>query len=265
MVTKEQSSNFCVVVRLHTLWQQSELVTESNFLYDKINVTCIIWVRNQQHLDAVNDTWSKNCNHFHYFNNNAKLLQTNILKWKDFCEQFINVKINDDWVLITNDFTYVLLSNLRLFLTFFDAKHAHYFGKIKSFWNLDYNEIQAGIVLSFETFRRLRIVIRDNDVCNRRHHNHKIDYILGNLLDNIGIKPGDTKDSKNLTTFHTLNLNRIVEKISQNCCSRYLITFNVSLKSQTFKFKIMNYKFLGDGKYQIVHIFLLIGDFGDIQ
>ncbi|OQR71569.1 glycoprotein-N-acetylgalactosamine 3-beta-galactosyltransferase 1-like, partial [Tropilaelaps mercedesae] len=102
-----------------------------------------------------------------------------------------------DWFLKADDDTYVIVENLRYFLSTHDASEPVYFGhKFRPYVKQGYMSGGAGYVMSKEAVRRfIELGIRSNRTKCRRDHNGAEDVELGKCLADLGIGAGDSRDS----------------------------------------------------------------------
>lgn len=220
--------------------------TEAELLYKKVKVLCIILVKNNKNIVAIENTWGKNCNNikFIYLKNKLnKMLPIKRTKeqstWYKLCSSLNELELNDfKWFLIINDDTFVVMENLRYLLAPLNPNQTHYIGHTVKFWNTLYNQAQAGYVLSYASLEILRKNLKNN--CSTLNHVYwnKEDFYLGKYLNNFNITPQDTRDLNGLARFLPYNLNHMFfpgENYFQTtiypvkCCSKKAITFQVMI------------------------------------
>lgn len=138
---------------------------ESQYLYDNVDILCVILVHNKKNAFAANDTWAQNCNmvKFVYMvngNEKKKMIPTKKTKenssWTILCRTLYKLQNNYQWYLIVNDSTFAILENLRLILASLNPNEGHYIGHAVKFWGTMYNMGQAGYVLSNQTLSILK-------------------------------------------------------------------------------------------------------------
>ncbi|KAI0223064.1 Glycoprotein-N-acetylgalactosamine 3-beta-galactosyltransferase 1 [Lamellibrachia satsuma] len=184
-------------------------------LYKKVRVLC--WVMTSEktmntkarHVQA---TWTRRCN---------KLLFASDHKNNEFPTIDINVKegrghltmrtmktfdyvykhhYNDaDWFMKADDDTYVILENLRYFLSSQNTSQPVYFGH--KFWfhvRQGYNGGGSGYVFSREALRRFGT--REKGVCPEDLGAEDIE--IGRCLETLGVVPGNTLDANGHSRFH---------------------------------------------------------------
>lgn len=149
------------------------LFTESQFLYDKISVLCVILVRNNKNAQAANNTWARSCNDVTFVHLTTKDKRKIIpikknkenTSWVSLCTTLINTAANYKWILVVNDDTFAIVENLRPLLTGLDESEGHYFGHAVTFWMVTYNMGQAGYVLSRGSLLALKQKFNSSDSC----------------------------------------------------------------------------------------------------
>lgn len=105
-----------------------------------------------------------------------------------------------DWFLKADDDTYVILENLRYFLSGEDPDEPVYFGH--HFHVIvqpqGYFSGGAGYVLSREALRRFGR--RRKGLC--QEDGGAEDVVMGNCMQSLGVRAGDSRDSMNRSRFH---------------------------------------------------------------
>ena len=106
-----------------------------------------------------------------------------------------------DWFLKADDNTYVIIENLRYFLSNFSTYKPLYFGHhfVQGIEG-GYMSGGAGYVLSKEALTRLAIQGRSHVMC--RQDGGAEDVEIGRCLHNLGVQVGDSYDSKGRSRFH---------------------------------------------------------------
>ena len=110
--------------------------------------------------------------------------------------------INDfDWFLKTDDKTFIVVENLRFFLSHVRRKTPAYLGfYVQQFVGQGYMSGGAGYVVSQEALRMLgRKGLRDSSMCKQDGEMEDVDF--GKCLENRGIRPFYTKDVFQRETF----------------------------------------------------------------
>ena len=161
-------------------------------------------------LPHVRNTWGKRCN---------VLLITSDTEDKEHDTMAINIKegrkhlnmktmktfdyiyqhhMDDaDWFMKADDDTYVILENLRYFLSQEDTNKPVHFGKRFQTYS-SYNSGGAGYVLSKEALRRFGA--RKSGVC--KDDLGAEDVNIGKCMKNLEVELGDSRDALNRSRFH---------------------------------------------------------------
>lgn len=134
---------------------------ENQYLYNIVDILCVILVRNSKNVEAAKNTWAKKCNGIHLIylsnNNKKKMMPTKKTKknssWTLLCNAFQKLPNNFRWFLIINDSTFAIPENLRIMLAGFSSHKNYYIGHAVKFWGTIYNTGQAGYVLSNGTLQ----------------------------------------------------------------------------------------------------------------
>ncbi|EFX84206.1 hypothetical protein DAPPUDRAFT_315134 [Daphnia pulex] len=159
---------------------------------------------------AVKETWGKRCNILLFMSSayDSKLptVQLGVKEgrnrlWGKTRESFRYAwnRYQDkvDWFLKADDDTYVVLENLRYFLTPYNTSKPLWFGhKYKSDVKSGYFSGGAGYVLSKEATRRF---VKDgyyNALICRHDHQGAEDLEMGKCMENLNVSTMDTRDSK---------------------------------------------------------------------
>ena len=146
-----------------------------------------------------------------------------------------------DWFMKADDDTYVIVENLRHFVSDYDSEKPHYFGrKFKPFGT--YNSGGAGYVFSRETLRRFGEIMENKERCPETSFAEDVE--VGRCLYRAGVEAGHTLDAREREMFHPLppehhlipgyldknfwlwQYNFKPYKDGPECCSDYSITFH---------------------------------------
>lgn len=201
---------------------------------------------------AVNDTWARRCNKTVFFTNRPSTIPNVVYLdlAKDGREhltdkvvrafEYVHTHFTDyDWFLKADDDTYVILENLRHFLSYFKSNEPVYLGQnYKLYTKQGYNSGGAGYVLSKEALNKLMFGIKYKN-CPQDGNDEDVD--IGKCLDRQGVPIYDTTDTLNRETFHggTIEdhmvgpLSDLLKKYpstpaktGRDCCSTNTITFH---------------------------------------
>ncbi|XP_046656515.1 glycoprotein-N-acetylgalactosamine 3-beta-galactosyltransferase 1-like isoform X3 [Daphnia pulicaria] len=218
--------NFSIQLLTGTVAKFDPVIQSSNFnktanavddrgpdLYEKVRVLCWIMTSPNHHQTkalAVKETWGKRCNILLFMSSayDSKLptVQLGVKEgrnrlWGKTRESFRYAwnRYQDkvDWFLKADDDTYVVLENLRYFLTPYNTSKPLWFGhKYKSDVKSGYFSGGAGYVLSKEATRRF---VKDgyyNALICRHDHQGAEDLEMGKCMENLNVSTMDTRDSK---------------------------------------------------------------------
>ncbi|XP_078592643.1 glycoprotein-N-acetylgalactosamine 3-beta-galactosyltransferase 1-like isoform X2 [Branchiostoma floridae x Branchiostoma japonicum] len=170
------------------------------------------------------------------------LLQKSIHAFKHVYEHHLD---EADWFLKADDDTYVIMENLRHFLSNKDPEEPVYYGfrfnSIRPDTKNGYMSGGAGYVLSREAVRRLVTQGMDDPRKCRLHSKAPEDLEIGRCLEKAGVLAGDSRDEEGRQTFHCLSLQDHVlgnlpewlhrystypVKSGPDCCSKHTISFH---------------------------------------
>ena len=104
-----------------------------------------------------------------------------------------------DWFLKADDDSFVILENLRYFLSKHNSSQQNYFGR-----HLlgDFNSGGAGYVFSKASLLKFNQALQDPSRCKQKSLAEDVE--VGVCLRNMGVLPGDTRDEFGRETFHPL-------------------------------------------------------------
>ncbi|KAK4010685.1 hypothetical protein OUZ56_019816 [Daphnia magna] len=206
-------------------------------LYDKVRILCWVMTTPANHETkalAVKETWGPRCNVLLFMSstNDTKLPTVGLpvgegrdALWGKTREAFRYVweRYQDkvDWFLKADDDTYVIVENLRYFLSGFNTSQPLYFGhKFKTIvkngyfsggagklFNLTTNFVEfvipfandyffQGYALSKEATRRFATIGYHNESLCRKDHRGAEDAEMGNCMEKLNVSAMDTRDSQ---------------------------------------------------------------------
>ncbi|XP_029450771.1 glycoprotein-N-acetylgalactosamine 3-beta-galactosyltransferase 1-B-like [Rhinatrema bivittatum] len=191
----------------------------ANELYNKVRVLC--WVmtkpdnleRKAKHLKT---TWTRHCNVTLFMSSvtdkNFSTIGLGVkegrdqLYWKTikaFYYIYEHHLEEADWFMKADDDTFVVVDNLRWMLSNHKPEQPIYFGKhfFEPFFKQGFMSGGAGYVLSKEALRRF-VDSFSRKVCT--HTFPLEDVALGQCMEKIGVKAGDSRDTMGRETFHPL-------------------------------------------------------------
>lgn len=188
-------------------------------LYKRVRVLCWI-MTNPNNLHgkalAVRTTWVKRCNKFIFFssvtNSSFPTIGLNVSEGRShltaktvqaFAYCFKNYGNSYDWFLKADDDTYVIVENLRYFLSHHDPEQPVYFGhRFKQVVKPQgYFSGGAGYVLSRKALQRFVEVGLRNPLLCRRDGGAE-DAEIGKCMQKLEIKVGDSVDTEGQESFH---------------------------------------------------------------
>ena len=179
------------------------------------------------------------------------LPQKSFAAWKYIFE---NHKNDADWFIKADDDTFVIMENLRHFLSSFWSSETHFFGRNLWHRGFNYNSGGAGYVFSKETLRQF---VQVSNRC--KTESEAEDMAVAYCLKQINIKPGETRDSLGRETFHpfapdfhlipgSIEKDNWIYKKSiwevmsgPDCCSKYSIAFHYTTPKRMYLFNYYLY------------------------
>ena len=193
----------------------------ANELSKKVRILCWI-MTTPANLDrkatAVKETWGQRCNKVLFFSSEtnasfptiglnttegrqhltAKTVQAFRHCFEHYGNQF-------DWFLKADDDTYMIVENLRYFLSHHDPNSLQYFGhKFKVIVKQGYFSGGAGYILSRKALE-LFVTKGLSGAVKCRQDGGAEDAEIGKCMENLGIKAGDSQDVYGKETFHPFN------------------------------------------------------------
>ncbi|XP_061182117.1 glycoprotein-N-acetylgalactosamine 3-beta-galactosyltransferase 1-like [Saccostrea echinata] len=226
-------------------------------LSKKVRILCWI-MTSPKNLDgkatAVKNTWAKRCNKALFFSSEtnasfptiglnttegrqhltAKTIQAFRYCYEHYGNQF-------DWFLKADDDTYMIVENLRYFLSHHDPNNLQYFGhKFKVIVEQGYFSGGAGYILSRNALEKF-VTEGLSDSAKCRQDGGAEDAEIGKCMQHLGIKAGDSLDIYGKETFHPFNPSAHLRglypqwfynnaasypKKGLECCSDYSISFH---------------------------------------
>lgn len=181
--------------------------------------------------------------------------------WKYVFENHLD---DADWFLKADDDTFIVMENLRHFLSSFLPMETHFFGR--NLWDrsVDYNSGGAGYVFSKATLRKF---VQVSTRC--KPESTAEDIAVAYCLKQVGVTPGETRDSLGRETFHPFapDFHIIPNNIDEDswlfkqskwdvingpgCCSKHSIAFHYTSPKRMYLFNYYLYilkKGLEDGE-----------------
>ncbi|KAL6091625.1 hypothetical protein STEG23_021001 [Scotinomys teguina] len=242
-------------------------------LYQKVKILCWIMTRPenlQVRAKHVRATWAQRCNKALYMsseenadfpavglNTEEGRNQLPLKTLKAFLYVHDHHLEDADWFMKANDDTYVIVDNLRWLLANHDPEQPIYFGRrFKPYVDQGYMSGGAGYVLSKEALRRVVNRIKRNGCkpCPSFE-----DVILGQCLQAVKVKPGDSRDPTGKETFHPLlpenhlipslesksfwlhKYNHYPPIYGHNCCSDFAVSFHYANARAIYELEYLVY------------------------
>ncbi|KAK4010680.1 hypothetical protein OUZ56_019812 [Daphnia magna] len=188
--------------------------------YDKVRILCWVMTTPANHETkalAVKETWGPRCNVLLFMSsaNDTKLPAIGLPVgegreelWGKTREAFRYVweRYQDevDWFFKADDDTYVIVENLRYFLSGFNTLKPSYFGnKFKTLVDNGFISGGAGYALSKEATRRFVTIGYHNESLCRKDHGGAEDVEMGYCMQNLNVSAMDTRDSQGRARFFT--------------------------------------------------------------
>nr|CAH0107413.1 unnamed protein product [Daphnia galeata] len=188
------------------------LLAHDRGLYDKVRVLCWIMTSPKHHKTkalAVKETWGKRCNILLFMSSQSDSTLPSVQLavkegrnglWGKTREAFRYVwdRYQDqvDWFLKADDDTYVVLENLRYFLSPYNTSKPLWFGhKYKTDVKAGYFSGGAGYVLSKEATKRFVTEGYYNALICRHDHRGAEDLEMGKCMEKLNVSAMDTRDS----------------------------------------------------------------------
>ncbi|CAG2100209.1 unnamed protein product [Medioppia subpectinata] len=239
---------------------KSDVMFESEYLFKRVGVLCLVLSKSRKSSQAVRLTWANHCNHVIFFGpfSDRKIP---VIKYPpasthvSFCHSFITA-MNQfsgqfDWLFIAYDETYAIIENLRHYVAPLNASSLYYLGRaVKHYFSGVYNAADSGIVLSRGAVERIAKAFSNETVCDLNFiegigsvsRNFEISLAL--ILGRFGCTPVDTRDLRRRGRFHAFPPERqlvpgmismfnsywrngvFLSSNDEHCCSDKSITFN---------------------------------------
>ncbi|KAK6189790.1 hypothetical protein SNE40_001783 [Patella caerulea] len=190
-------------------------VNDALRLETKVRVLCWIMTSPKtlyKKCKAVKETWGKRCNKVLFFSSqtdaNFPAIGLNVSEGRQHLTEktmmaftyIYHNHLNDaDWFMKADDDTYVIVENLRYFLSSKNSSLPVYYGHwFKPFLKQGYYSGGAGYVLSKEALRRFGKF--SNKSCVKAGHYEDVD--LGRCMDKLGVLTGSSHDDQGRSRFH---------------------------------------------------------------
>ncbi|XP_002155616.4 glycoprotein-N-acetylgalactosamine 3-beta-galactosyltransferase 1 [Hydra vulgaris] len=187
----------------------------ANVLSEKVRVLC--WVMTQpptiaSKAKAVKNTWGKHCNLLVFMSSvedktfpvvglNVPEGRENLwLKTRAAWKYVYDKHYNDaDWFIKADDDSFIIVENLRYFVSRYNTSDPHYFGRHFVPYG-GYNSGGAGYIFSKETLKRFNQILKNPHLCKLKSGAEDVE--VGICLAAVNVYPGDTRDELGRETFH---------------------------------------------------------------
>ncbi|KAI9551442.1 hypothetical protein GHT06_021775 [Daphnia sinensis] len=191
-------------------------------MFTKIRVLCWIMTAPRNHWKKarhVKNTWGKRCNKLIFISTETdnRLPTVKIAAvegydnlWGKTREAFRYIwehyREEADWFLKADDDSFVILENLRYYLSIFNTSDPLYFGhKFKAYIKSGYMQGGSGYVLSKEALRRfVEIGLQNPTICSATEWPEDVE--IGRCMENLKCKGMDTRDSYGRDRFLPVSL-----------------------------------------------------------
>ncbi|XP_022656733.1 C1GALT1-specific chaperone 1-like isoform X1 [Varroa destructor] len=186
-------------------------VSEAQYLFDRVPITCIVFSSNRRQARAVVGTWGRHCNSLDFVANfEDKFVPTTVKVSEDghlLCRTIREVFLKrfqgkqNRWVFLASDTTFAVIENLRRMVAPLNSSDIHYLGHAVKKWiprfgsaaphrPLTVNVARGGIVLSHGAILQLLYTLGPD--CSVEEEAELEDSIAVLFSDDI-IRP-DTRD-----------------------------------------------------------------------
>uniref|UniRef100_A0A8C5PQF0 C1GALT1-specific chaperone 1 n=1 Tax=Leptobrachium leishanense TaxID=445787 RepID=A0A8C5PQF0_9ANUR len=213
-----------------------------------IRVYCIILVM-PKHLAlwaAVRETWSKHCDKVDFYSSEeVKAFESISVDTSDMWAMmrrsvkiaYENHKMEYNWYFVCQPSVFAVIENLKYFLLKKDPSQPYYLGHTTKSGDLDYVDINGGIVLSVESMKRLISVFNEPENCPETGGliwKVSEDKQLAICLKYKGVLAENAEDSVGKDVFNTKSVGSLIkeamandpQKVVEGCCSDMAITFS---------------------------------------
>ncbi|XP_006003899.1 C1GALT1-specific chaperone 1 [Latimeria chalumnae] len=228
------------------LLQLSEV--ERMHLSQSIRVYCIVLTkpRDLAFWAAAKETWTKHCDKVEFYSSeNVKVFDSIDLKTEDvwlmmrraYKHAYEKNKNDYNWFFLVRPSTFAIVENLKYFLLNKDPMQPFYIGHVVKSGELEYVDIEGGIVLSVEALRKFISVLNDSGKCPEQGSmlwKLSGEKQLALCLKNTGTVAENAEDSEGKEVFNTKSVSTLIQdaisqkskQIVEGCCSDVAITFN---------------------------------------
>ncbi|XP_066216592.1 C1GALT1-specific chaperone 1-like [Saccopteryx leptura] len=217
-------------------------------LSKKFRVYCIILVKPQdvRLSAAVKETWTKHCDKAEFFSSETVQVFESInvgtndmwlMMRKAYKHAFDKYQDQYSWFFLVRPTTFAIIENLKYFLFKKDPSQPFYLGCTVKSGDLEYVNVEGGIVLSIESVKRLNSLLSVPEKCpEQRGLIWKVseDKQLAVCLKYGGVFAENVEDSEGKDVFNTKSVGLLIQEaltnqtnlVVEGCCSDMAVTFN---------------------------------------
>ncbi|XP_054565601.1 C1GALT1-specific chaperone 1 isoform X1 [Eptesicus fuscus] len=217
-------------------------------LSKSFRVYCIILVKPKDVSlwAAVKETWIKHCDKAEFFSSekvkvfesiNMETDDMWLMMRKAYKYAFDKYRDHYNWFFLARPSTFAIIENLKYFLLRKDPSQPFYLGHTVKSGDLDYVNVEGGIVLSIESMKILNRLLRFPEKCPEQGGMiWKIseDKQLAVCLKYAGVFAENAEDSEGKDIFNTKSVGLFIKEAMANqpnqvvegCCSDMAVTFN---------------------------------------
>lgn len=198
--------------------KNSDFILESEYLFSKVRVLCLVLTKSRKRAHAVRLTWANHCNEVVFFGPYSDH-KIPVMKYpastshSSFCHSFLQMwsqySQRFDWLLIASDQSYAIVENLRHYVAPLNASSLYYLGRaVKHYFTIVYNSAESGIVLSRGAAQAIRAVFHNTTTCEMSSIDgigsvsRNFDVSIAMILARYGCGAVDTRDLANRGRFH---------------------------------------------------------------
>lgn len=227
--------------------------SQKSELTQQVRVYCVIMVtpKNLAHYVAANETWSKHCDKsVFYTSESSRAIEAVNLQEKD---EWVRIRKAIShayehadglrWFFIARPTTFTIIENLKYLVLVKDPSQPFYIGHVEKSGELEFVEIDSGIVLSYEAVKRLVEIFNDEDRCPEQGYSlWKLseEKQLATCLKFSGVFAENGEDAHGKGLFNKKSVSTLIsDSITQNpddvvesCCSDMAITYGGMSPSQ---------------------------------
>lgn len=155
--------------------------------------------------------------------------------------------LNDaDWFFKGDDDTYLIMENLKHFLSQHDSTKAHLFGRHIINMDGDFESGGAGYVFTRTVLREFYEAMKDKTICKETSKFEDVEF--AKCVINRGIRPKDARDYLGRQIFHHYEKADDYRRSSQ--FSNATVSFHYIPPNTMYEFEFMLYRIRSNSKFQ---------------